>query len=51
MLEADARFRHARGDDPVAIRDLFVKARDLAASQGSLAIADRITARMSRVLG
>jgi DNA-binding SARP family transcriptional activator len=51
VLEADARFRHARGDDPLAIRDLFVKARDLAASQGSLAVADRVTARMSRVLG
>jgi DNA-binding SARP family transcriptional activator len=51
VLEADARFRHARGDDPVAVRDLFERARDLAAAQGSLAVADRITARMSRVLG
>ncbi len=51
VLEADARFRHARGDDPTAIRDLFVRARDLASSQGSLGIADRITARMSRLLG
>jgi tetratricopeptide (TPR) repeat protein len=49
VLEADAWFHHARGDDPDEVRARFAKAVDLARDQGSGGIAGRVEATARRL--
>jgi DNA-binding SARP family transcriptional activator len=49
VLEADARLRLARGDDPDEARALLAQAVGLAAGQGSHAIAGRVEATAARL--
>jgi hypothetical protein len=49
VIEADARFRHARGDDPAEVRELLAAAVALATAQGSHAIAGRIERTAARL--
>jgi DNA-binding SARP family transcriptional activator/tetratricopeptide (TPR) repeat protein len=49
VLEADARLRLARGDDPSEATDLLARAVALATAQGSHAIARRVAATADRL--
>jgi tetratricopeptide (TPR) repeat protein len=49
VLEADARLRHARGEDPDAVAALFGRAEALATEQGGHAVAARIAATAARL--
>jgi hypothetical protein len=49
VIEADARFRHARGDDPAEVRELLAAAVALATAQGSHAIAGRVERTAARL--
>ena len=49
VIEAEARLRHARGDDPAAVRAAFARARDLALEQGASAVATRVEAAAERL--
>jgi DNA-binding SARP family transcriptional activator/tetratricopeptide (TPR) repeat protein len=49
VIEADARFRHARGDDPAEVRGLLAAATALATAQGSHAIAGRVERTAARL--
>jgi DNA-binding SARP family transcriptional activator len=49
VLEADARLRHARGDDPSEVVGLLSRAVDLATAQGAHAVARRVAATADRL--
>ena len=49
MIEADARLRHARGEDPDAVAALFGRAVALATEQGAHAVASRVAATAARL--
>ena len=49
VLEADARMRHARGDDPAVVAALLAHAIALAGEQGSHGIAGRVAATTQRL--
>ncbi|HET6951259.1 MAG TPA: BTAD domain-containing putative transcriptional regulator [Acidimicrobiales bacterium] len=49
VIEAEARVRHARGVDPAEVRTLLASAVDLAARQGSHAIAHRVAGTAARL--
>jgi DNA-binding SARP family transcriptional activator len=49
VIEAEARLRHARGDDPVEVTALLERARLLATDQGARAVAARIAATADRL--
>jgi DNA-binding SARP family transcriptional activator len=49
VLEADARVRVARGDDPAEARALLARAADLAHAQGAHAVARRVEANATRL--
>jgi hypothetical protein len=49
VLEADARMRHARGDDPAAVAAVLAHALALAGEQGSHGIAARVVATAQRL--
>jgi DNA-binding SARP family transcriptional activator len=49
VLEAEARLRHARGDDPAEVAALLDRARLLATEQGARAVAARIAATADRL--
>ncbi len=49
MIEADARLRHARGDDPADVAALFARAAALATEQGGHAVAARVAATAARL--
>jgi len=49
VIEAEARLRHARGDDPADVVATFRRARDLAVEQGAHAVAGRVGAAAARL--
>jgi DNA-binding SARP family transcriptional activator len=49
VLEAEARLRVARGDEPAESRALLARAAHLAATQGAHAVADRVAATAARL--
>jgi DNA-binding SARP family transcriptional activator len=49
VLEAEARLRHARGEDPDAVAALFGRAVALATEQGGHAVASRVAATAARL--
>ncbi len=49
VLEADARMRHARGDDPTEVAAVLAHAIALAGEQGSHGIAGRVAAAAQRL--
>jgi DNA-binding SARP family transcriptional activator len=49
VLEADARLRHARGEDPDTVAALFGRAVALATEQGGHAVASRVAATAARL--
>jgi hypothetical protein len=49
VIEAEARLRHARGDDAADVVATFRRARDLAVEQGAQAVADRVAAAAARL--
>lgn len=49
VLEADARLRIARGDDPAGAATLLAEAVDLATTQGAHAVARRVAATATRL--
>ncbi|HKY67113.1 MAG TPA: hypothetical protein VJM49_12115, partial [Acidimicrobiales bacterium] len=49
VVEAEARLRHARGDDPAEVAATFARAHDLAVEQGATAVAARVVAVAQRL--
>jgi len=49
VIEADARLRHARGEDPDTVAALFGRAVALATEQGGHAVASRVAATAARL--
>jgi len=49
VLEADARTRHARGDDPAEVAAVLAHALALAGEQGSHGVAGRVAATVQRL--
>jgi hypothetical protein len=49
VLEADARMRHARGDDPAEVAAVLAHAIALAGEQGAHGIAGRVAATAQRL--
>jgi hypothetical protein len=49
VIEAAARLRHARGDDPAAVAADLARAEALAIEQGAHAVAARVAATAARL--
>ncbi|HEX6166989.1 MAG TPA: BTAD domain-containing putative transcriptional regulator [Acidimicrobiales bacterium] len=49
VIEAEARFRHARGDDPAAVAARLAEGVALATTQGAHAVARRVAATAARL--